>query len=274
MCLYLPNIQLKFINFKFIVQIPHLLEHLHQWMQTSCLILYEKTCFFYFTHVFLQNTYFNLSILHIYSIKYSLFYNFLLFTSSLPLSLTDPQSITINDQSTPSHHHHHRHHPTSIVKKNQPTQSETHSISNQLITHQTRNPVKSNHHPPNWLQDHQNPPMNQKKQTDQDQNPPIKIFNPPIKIPATINSINTHGSIPIKTHHQPDQYPTNQYPSKPKHLVPKSSATTSFLGLVQVRSYHLSSATTSFACWDCIGDEWDRWEWDRWDQWPEVRLVD
>ena len=42
--------------------------------------------------------------------------------------------------------------------------------------------------------------MNQKKQADQDQNPPIKIFNPPIKIPATINWINTHGSIPIKTH--------------------------------------------------------------------------
>ena len=38
--------------------------------------------FFYFTHSFLQNTYISLSILHIYSIKYSFFYNFLLFSPS------------------------------------------------------------------------------------------------------------------------------------------------------------------------------------------------
>ena len=54
-------------------------------------ILHKKTYFFYFTHPLLQNTHISLSILHIYSIKYSLFYNFLLFTPSLPLSLTDPQ---------------------------------------------------------------------------------------------------------------------------------------------------------------------------------------
>ena len=42
--------------------------------------------------------------------------------------------------------------------------------------------------------------MNQKKQADQDQNPPIKIFNSPNKILATINPINTHISIPIKIH--------------------------------------------------------------------------
>ena len=54
-------------------------------------ILHEKAYFFYFTHPLLQNTHISLSILHIYSIKYSLFYNFLLFTPSLPLSLIDPQ---------------------------------------------------------------------------------------------------------------------------------------------------------------------------------------
>ena len=51
-------------------------------------ILHKKTTFFYFTHQFLQNTHISLSILHIYSIKYSFFYNFLLFPHSLPLSLT------------------------------------------------------------------------------------------------------------------------------------------------------------------------------------------
>ena len=48
----------------------------------------QKNYFFYFTHQFLQNTHISLFILHIYSIKYSFFYNFLLFPHSLPLSLT------------------------------------------------------------------------------------------------------------------------------------------------------------------------------------------
>ena len=87
-------------------------------------ILHGKTYFFYFTHPFLQNTHINLSILYIYSIKYSFFYNFLLFPPSLSLSLTDPQSVTTNDHSTPSHHH-----------QGKPTQSQTHSIPNPLITH-------------------------------------------------------------------------------------------------------------------------------------------
>ena len=46
-----------------------------------------KTYFFYFIYSFLQNTYINLFILHIYSIKYSFFYYFLLFLYSLPLFL-------------------------------------------------------------------------------------------------------------------------------------------------------------------------------------------
>ena len=41
-------------------------------------------------------------------------------------------------------------------------------------------------------------------------NPHIKIFNPPIKIPATINSINTHQNPPSTR-----SIPTDQYPSKP-----------------------------------------------------------
>ena len=53
-------------------------------------ILHTKNYFFYFTHQFLQNTHISLSILLIYSIKYSFFYNFLLFPHSLPLSLTNP----------------------------------------------------------------------------------------------------------------------------------------------------------------------------------------
>ena len=57
-------------------------------------ILHKKNYFFYFTHLILQNTHISLSILHIYSIKYSLFYYFLLF-SSLSLSLSGPTTIII-----------------------------------------------------------------------------------------------------------------------------------------------------------------------------------
>ena len=51
-------------------------------------ILHKKSYFFYLTHLFLQNTHISLSILHVYSIKYSFVYNFLLFPPSLPLSLS------------------------------------------------------------------------------------------------------------------------------------------------------------------------------------------
>ena len=47
----------------------------------------KKHVFFYFTHPLLQNTHISLSILYIYSIKYS-FLNHL--TQYLSLSLTDP----------------------------------------------------------------------------------------------------------------------------------------------------------------------------------------
>ena len=109
-------------------------------------ILHQKNYFFYFTHSFLQNTHINLSILHIYSIKYSFFYNFLLFSHSLPLSLTNPTTIIITTPLShrPNHHRHHHHsitpHPATIITtqpassrktnsfKPKPTQFETHSI--------------------------------------------------------------------------------------------------------------------------------------------------
>ena len=69
------------------------LEQPYQLMQTFYLFYTQKkkqkNYFFYFTHLFLQNTHSSLSILHIYSIKYSFFYNFLLFPHSLPLSLSN-----------------------------------------------------------------------------------------------------------------------------------------------------------------------------------------
>ena len=90
-------------------------------------ILRRKTYFFCFTHPILQNTHISLSILHIYSIKYLIFYNFLLFSSSLPLSLTDPTIPTITPHPTSIITH-----PTSIIKENQPTQSKKQTLWNSL----------------------------------------------------------------------------------------------------------------------------------------------
>ena len=63
--------------------------------------MYKKNYFFYFTHSFLQNTHISLSILHIYSIKYLLFFHFLLFyLSPKPISLKTTLSLT-----DLNHHH-------------------------------------------------------------------------------------------------------------------------------------------------------------------------
>ena len=83
-------------------------------------ILHKKSYFFFFffffnfTHSFLQNTCISLSILHIYSIKYSFFYHFLLFSLS-PLfshrpNLKAPKPKPISLRTTlsltdPNHHH-------------------------------------------------------------------------------------------------------------------------------------------------------------------------
>ena len=101
----------------------------------------QKTYFFYFTHPILQNTHISLSILHIYSIKYSFFYHFLLF-SSLPLSPSQSQPPS---SSLPRLANHLRSNQLKIKKPfkikptqdQKPIQAETHSIQ------------KPNHHPPN-----------------------------------------------------------------------------------------------------------------------------
>ena len=61
------------------------------WMQNFFHFAHLKPTFFYFTHLFLQNTHISLSILHIYLIKYSFFYIFYYFLThgpSLFLSLS------------------------------------------------------------------------------------------------------------------------------------------------------------------------------------------
>ena len=69
----------------------------------------KKHVFFYFTHPLLQNTHISLSILYIYSIKYS-FLNHLtqyLSLSHRPNTIQNNQHLaTINDQSTRHTHHH------------------------------------------------------------------------------------------------------------------------------------------------------------------------
>ena len=107
-------------------------------------ILHQKNYFFYFTHQFLQNTHISLSILNIYLIKYSFFYNFLLFPHSLPLSLTEPTLPTITPYPATIITH-----PTTIIKESQPIQSDQIDPSTRKPTDQTmRNIGKPNHHPP------------------------------------------------------------------------------------------------------------------------------
>ena len=76
------------------------------WMQKFCKFAHLKPIFFYFIHSFLQNTYISLSILHIYLIKFSFFYNFfnyfLTHCLSLSLSLSHCLSLSLR----PNHHHH------------------------------------------------------------------------------------------------------------------------------------------------------------------------
>ena len=69
--------------------------------------------FFYFTHPLLQNIYISLFILNIYSIKYSFFYNFLLFPSHSSLPSHRPNT---------TQNHQHSHHQWSIHTHHQPTQ--------------------------------------------------------------------------------------------------------------------------------------------------------
>ena len=115
------------------------LEHPHQWMQNFHIFFIKKkkkTYFFYFTHPILQNTHIDLFILHIYSIKYSLFYHFFIIFFIASLFLSDPTTIIIitsigepfkikptKDQKT--------------IQHQKPIQAEAHSIR------------KPNHHPPN-----------------------------------------------------------------------------------------------------------------------------
>ena len=115
----------------------------------------KRTYFFYFIPSLLQNTHISLSILHIYLIKYSFFLHFLLFHSLSSLAQThhlvfsvhthtQPASLPQNPATdSPIFHNNkirpliHRSSTTSTIKKNQLTQSETQSIPNPFITHQT-----------------------------------------------------------------------------------------------------------------------------------------
>ena len=101
-----------------------------------CIKKKKKTYFFYFTHLILQNTHINLSILHIYLIKYSLFYHFFIIFFIVSLFLSDPTTIIITTsigepfkiKTTKDQ---------KIIQHQKPIQAETHSIR------------KPNHHPPN-----------------------------------------------------------------------------------------------------------------------------
>ena len=160
-------------------------------------ILYEKTYFFYFTHPLLQNTHISLSILHIYSIKYSLFYNFLLFTLSLPLSLIEPQS-----------HHYQR------SLRTQPPSSPPNPHHQEKPTHSIQNPFnpKPINHPPNPKPSQaKSSPTQSTARSSKPTNELEKTSRSRSK-PTDQNIQLTHQN---PSHHQPDQYPrinTHQNP--------------------------------------------------------------
>ena len=74
------------------------------WMQKFCKFAHLKPIFFYFIHSFLQNTYISLSILHIYLIKFSFFYNFFNYflTHCLSLSLSLSHCLSLSQTQPPS----------------------------------------------------------------------------------------------------------------------------------------------------------------------------
>ena len=89
----------------------------------------RKNLLFYFIHPFLQNTHISLSILHIYSIKYSFFLLFfIIFFTSLSLtvylSLTD-QPPSPSNQPPPSSTHPTKHH--QLTRPYRPTYPKPHS---------------------------------------------------------------------------------------------------------------------------------------------------
>ena len=100
------------------------------------LIHFTRNFFFlFYTPIFTKQTHQFIYFTHLFNKILIILQFFIILFLTTPLS---HRPITTNDPSTPSHHHHH---PTSIIKKNQPTQSETQSISNPFITHPTWNPL-------------------------------------------------------------------------------------------------------------------------------------
>ena len=90
-------------------------------------ILHKKSYFFYFTHSFLQNTHISLSILHIYSIKYSLFFYFLLFSPSpKPISLRTTLSLSHRLEPPP-------HKPSNFSFDEAPVHHAIHHVVHRLV---------------------------------------------------------------------------------------------------------------------------------------------
>ena len=104
------------------------LEHLHQLMQKICPFCNKKkkkkACFFYFAHLFLQNSHINFYIIHIYSIKYSFFF---------PLSSLSQTQHNLHN------------HPTTIIK---PHNNLATIPFNQATINEIHIPIQPSHHQP------------------------------------------------------------------------------------------------------------------------------
>ena len=133
----------------------------------------EKTCFFYFIHSFLQNTHMSLSILHIYSIKYSKPSHHQQSIPSLYHQLTQPPSLSQpHHQPThqnPSHHQPDQYPHIKIIKTHLSKSSKpSHHQPNQYLA-TINDQYPGLHHQPTY----QNPSHHQP-----DQYPRIKIIKP------------------------------------------------------------------------------------------------
>ena len=135
-------------------------------MQKICPFCKKITCFFYFAHLFLQNSHVSFFIIYIYLIKYSFFLTI--------ISITDPTQPTQPPSSN---------HPTTIIKPhdNPATIPFNQATINEIHFHI---PIQPSHHQP------------------ASKNPNPKIHHQPTQSPSSSHTTKIQRSNHHHHHHQ------------------------------------------------------------------------